>query len=51
MNAADSFTVGYVMGDGVPEYIEVELSDFFDDSEPDESREYDDAEAFDGAVG
>jgi len=24
---------------GIPEYIEVELSDFFDDSEPDE-REY-----------
>ncbi len=34
---------------GVPEEIEEELS--FDDSEPDDSREYDDAEAFDGAVG
>jgi hypothetical protein len=29
---------------GVPEYIEVELSDFFDDSEPDDGREYDDSE-------
>ena len=35
---------------GVPEErSEEELS--FDDSEPDDSREYDDAEAFDGAVG
>jgi hypothetical protein len=30
--------------EAVPEYIEVELSDFFDDSEPDDSREYEDSE-------
>lgn len=37
--------------EAVPEYIPVELSEFIDDSEPDDSREYDDEEAFDGAVG
>lgn len=37
--------------EAVPEYIPVELSEVFDDSEPDDSREYDDEEAFDGAVG
>lgn len=28
--------------EAVPEFIEVELSDFFDDSEPDDGRTYDD---------